>query len=290
MDQYLERISCNWSDDSVRLIHTPAPGIKSTFFYIQEAGYFKTVPPYFTERKNLDSFLVILTLSGSGRLLYEGSEYTLGKGDVFWIHCMNHHYYECLKDCEWEFLWIHFHGIGSHGFYQAFTASSRPVIAGINDEAAELARNMQAVIPLVRIRNYSSDIKISQHLHTILNRLILTAQKEDSEHPAVPKHINIIIAELEKHYRDKITLDDLARKYGISKFYLSRQFKKHTGSPVGEYLIMLRINHAKELLKYSDCTISEIAGLCGVTNVSHFIRMFRDREGKTPLQYRNEWN
>ncbi len=288
MDKYLERYSGNWSEDSVRLIHTPAPAIKNTFFYIQETGCFKTVAPYFTERQNLDSFLVVATLSGCGKLRYGDETYLLKQGDVFWIHCMNYHYYECTENSGWEFLWFHFHGIGSCGFYQAFMRNSLPVVHQMNLDM--LIPDMQNIISLVQARSYASDIRISHHIHAVLTQLILQAQKEDSGLPAVPGHIRMIIKELENRYTDTITLDELAKKYGISKFYLARQFKTYTGSPIGEYITLLRINKAKELLKYSDSTVNEIACSCGITNVSHFIRLFKEREGKTPLRYRNEWN
>jgi len=56
-----------------------------------------------------------------------------------------------------------------------------------------------------------------------------------------------------------------------------------------EYLITMRLNYAKELLKYTDESINEITFFCGMNNVSHFINLFKEREGMTPLQYRKQW-
>ena len=94
MAKFLERASFDWSEDSIRFINTPSPKAKSTFFYMQEAGYFKTTPPYFTERAGLPSFLIVYTLSGKGILHYGDDEYTLSNGQCFFINCMNHHDYE----------------------------------------------------------------------------------------------------------------------------------------------------------------------------------------------------
>ena len=90
-EHYLERASYTWSEDSVRLFATPSMTARSLYFYMQEAGYFKTVWPYFTERASLNSFLVLYTLSGEGRLSYEGQEYEVTEGTCFFIHCMKHH-------------------------------------------------------------------------------------------------------------------------------------------------------------------------------------------------------
>lgn len=287
MNRYLERYSGNWSKASIRLIHTPASTIKKTFFYIQETGYFETTPPYFTERANLDSFLMILTLSGHGRLRYQNAEYLLNAGDICWIHCMHHHYYECLPDSQWDFLWFHFHGMGSQGYYQTFRGNTQPVLT--LTEYQDLADTIRTIITLVQNRSYTSDLRISGLLNQILLNLILVSGRRQRAPEPTPAHISSVIKELEKHFLENISLDQLSKQFGISKFYLLRQFKQYTGLPIGEYRITLRINYAKELLKYSDLTISEIAAACSITGVSHFIRLFKAREGKTPLEFRKEW-
>lgn len=60
--QLLERGIHTWSADSVRLILTPSATAKNLYFYTQETGYFKTSYPYFSERQNLDSFLIDLPM------------------------------------------------------------------------------------------------------------------------------------------------------------------------------------------------------------------------------------
>ena len=117
---YEERASYSWSEDSVRLINTASNVAKSIYFYIQEAGYFKTSDSYFTERKNLNSFLIVYTISGNGYLKYKGCSYTLSAGQCFYINCMEHHYYETAKNSDWEFLWIHFNGSSALGYYEEF--------------------------------------------------------------------------------------------------------------------------------------------------------------------------
>ena len=56
MNKLLERYSSSWSEDSIRFINTPGKTAKSIYFYVQEVGYFKTQPPYFTEREHLNLF------------------------------------------------------------------------------------------------------------------------------------------------------------------------------------------------------------------------------------------
>ena len=84
--KYLERADYSWGDDSIRHINTPSVSTRQLFFYVQEAGYFKTFPPYFTERANLHSFLIVYTISGRGQLRINGETFPLPAGSCFYIN------------------------------------------------------------------------------------------------------------------------------------------------------------------------------------------------------------
>ena len=124
MKEYLERASYTWSEDSIRFINTPTQKARSKFFYVQEVGYFKTKPPYFTERQNLNSYLIVYTISGRGILQYGGRKYPVYPGQAFYIHCIPWHYYACMEGEEWEILWLHFNGNTARG-YLSRTAFAR---------------------------------------------------------------------------------------------------------------------------------------------------------------------
>ncbi len=91
------------------------------------------------------------------------------------------------------------------------------------------------------------------------------------------------------NYRNKITLEELAKKYFISQYYLSRVFKELTGYGFKEYLTLYRINEARKLLSYTDLPITEVCFSSGYQNTDHFIRTFRENQGCSPLQYRKKF-
>ncbi len=84
---------------------------------------------------------------------------------------------------------------------------------------------------------------------------------------------------------ENLTLDDIARHVGMSKFYLSRMFKKQTHVSVYKYLLNCKINQAKKLLcqEYSS---SQIALLLGFFDQSHFISTFKKYVALTPNEYK----
>ena len=90
------------------------------------------------------------------------------------------------------------------------------------------------------------------------------------------------------HIRERITIEDLADVFGVSASYLSRLFKKETGISVSEYIREQKIHVAKNLLRFSDYPMIDIANRLSFSSQSHFIQQFREAVGVTPKKYRDE--
>ncbi|CAM3403871.1 AraC family transcriptional regulator [Paenibacillus lupini] len=99
------------------------------------------------------------------------------------------------------------------------------------------------------------------------------------------KYVNLVSEYLHEHYTEKITLDDLERITGISRFHLIRLFKQSSHLPPHAYQNLLRINHAKTELMKKQRPIADIAAEAGFYDQSHFSRTFRRIVGATPQKY-----
>ena len=104
------------------------------------------------------------------------------------------------------------------------------------------------------------------------------------------KNLQDIKDYLDRNFSEKIILDRLAEKFYINKFYLTRIFHDQFGITVTNYLLQLRITHAKQQLRFTDLTIEEISRSCGFPDANYFSRMFRKIEGTTPGKYRRSWS
>ncbi len=89
-----------------------------------------------------------------------------------------------------------------------------------------------------------------------------------------------------RHYREKIYLDDIADKLGISSSYLSRLFKRETGSSLQDFINNVRVEKAANLLIYSDETLSEIAEYVNFPTQSYFGKIFKQKMQMSPKLYR----
>ncbi len=85
-----------------------------------------------------------------------------------------------------------------------------------------------------------------------------------------------------------ITLESMANRHFINKYYLSRIFRSITGYKFKDYVIQQRLSAAKELLLHTDMSVTEVCLHSGYNNVNHFIRIFKSYEGTSPYQYRKQ--
>ncbi len=103
------------------------------------------------------------------------------------------------------------------------------------------------------------------------------------------KHGNLVsqIKELaEKRYMENITLSDIANEVYMSPNYICSVFKKETGITINEYLIKVKMDAAKNMLKDTRMKILEIAEKLGYENPHYFSYSFKKYTGQTPQQYR----
>ena len=103
------------------------------------------------------------------------------------------------------------------------------------------------------------------------------------------RHINVCKEYIYSHIKERITIEDLADELGVSASYLSRLFKKETGESVSAYIRKQKIEMAKNMLRYSDYSMIEIANRLAFSSQSHFIQQFREVVGMTPKKYRDEY-
>ena len=98
--------------------------------------------------------------------------------------------------------------------------------------------------------------------------------------------ITAVMTYIDNHYREELSLEDVAQFAGFSRYYFSRSFKKQTGYSFKDYLCQKRLQVAMDLLIRSNIPMREVAIESGFGSVATFNRVFREKKGCTPTQYR----
>lgn len=91
---------------------------------------------------------------------------------------------------------------------------------------------------------------------------------------------------MHKYYSGNITIEDICREIYLSSSHFKRVFKSRTGKTPYRFLTDIRIEKAKEMLRYSGTAINEIARLCGFVNQGNMSTIFKRSIGVSPSEFR----
>ena len=119
-----------------------------------------------------------------------------------------------------------------------------------------------------------------------LNRQQDAALAGGPSDPRVSRDCDLVRRYIDNHFKENLSLDQLAQLAHLNKYYLSHAFRREFGVSPINYLIACRIEESRFLLRETDHTLSLIAQILGFSSLSYFSQCFRRVEGVSPLEYR----
>jgi len=135
--------------------------------------------------------------------------------------------------------------------------------------------------------NNSTHCNVELTLFSCVLRLLCFFDKYTVEStPATIDFMSKAIKYINENISLDIDIDKICSVINISKYYFCRQFKKHTGMTVMNYILKTRIVLAKNELKKTNLSITEISVKYGFSSTSYFCRVFKEEANCSPLQYR----
>ena len=88
------------------------------------------------------------------------------------------------------------------------------------------------------------------------------------------------------NYKLELSLNEAARRTGMSRSLFARNFRKHSGMSLVEFIVSVRISNAIKLLTSTNKAVDDIATECGFNNLGYFYRMFQRHTNSTPRKLR----
>lgn len=273
--------------NTCRYIHTPSAYARKNLLYIQETGHLKSRGRHISSRSHLESYLFFIVLSGSGTVTLNGQLHSLRAGDHVFLDCRKPYAHESSDEDPWELLWVHFHGNAMEGYYDYFVRHQNPSV--FHPTASPFQTLLEQILKLEEDRAGSRELRENALLHQLVTGLLTYKENEESQESSTLLKLQEIRHYLDEHYTEKLSLDELANRFYISKYHMSREFKKAFGSTLVGYQTAQRITKAKEMLRFTDLQIETIARECGIEDNSYFNKVFQKAEGITAREYRRKW-
>ncbi len=217
-------------------------------------------------RPPMNFYLIHYVLRGEGKLINENGTYDLKKNTLFIIKAGERATYKADPDSKFNYIWIEFDGALAKKFDEF------PPVIKIKTDIFDR---------MLMCNNYSSSME--EYLTGLLFELyaeLSHLNADDFGHVAKVKDY------IQNHYNEAINVEEIATRIGLNRKYLSSIFKESTGITIKQYIINVRMEHSKALLR-DGFSVTETSSLVGYSDPFVFSKAFKNYYGLSPKEYKN---
>ena len=156
-------------------------------------------------------------------------------------------------------------------------------------ESAEISGCLRNILREMEQKSTGYEDVCQAYMEILIIRLMRsTALSVPAQPPVVSKNRQCAAVKqyIDQHFKETLTLDQLAEMVHMNKYYLSHTFKKEYGVSPISYMITCRVEESKYLLAETDLSISQIAQLLNFSSPSYFSQVFHRSQAISPMEYR----
>lgn len=254
---------------------------------VTECGYLTKAAGYLQRpSQGVPEAQFLYCLKGAGWCELDGHLHPIRPGDVLVIPPNTAHACGSRSTQPWTVHWVRASGRLLPDYLAALGVSARKPIFPAG-ESLELLRLFDEVGQSHRRGSAFADRLLAAHaLAYLLAHLIERRREQAPENPDNLRKVADAIIYLSEHIAEPFRITVLARLSNLSPDYFTQLFKEQTGCAPRDYLHLLRMHRACQLLRESNLAIKEIAAQLGYQDPFHFSRQFRAFEGVAPTDYR----
>ncbi|WP_159881950.1 AraC family transcriptional regulator [Paenibacillus puerhi] len=276
--------------ESYYVVSNPSVPAEDRSLVVLFAGNSQTRPGHKPGPKVVDYYLLHHVLSGKGTYTCAGRMYELRAGDTFLIEPDTLVQYTADLNAPWHYRWI------------AFEGSAAPELlreTGLNTQQPVVSTRRSRVVPSLfrqvqeafQTRAAGASLKAAGCLHLILAELAQALPHGEPGQPAEEtggeRTVQQALQYLTAQYAEPITIELMAEALGYNRAYLSTLFKAYTGVSPVSFLLSLRLDKARHLLRERpELTVEQIASSVGFQDPLHFSKQFKRHYQTSPTDYR----
>ena len=241
---------------------------------------------------------IVILIDGDLTYYIEGKAYILKPWDILFINKNEIHKPVVNPDKYYEriVIWLNpdfmaKYAQGNNNLLKCFEVAIKNNynLLRLNMKSIEIIKNIiQDIQGCDNSNEFGSEIlkeSLFVQLMVLMNRLFLNSDKNrDMEDIQYDKTIEGVLNYINSNLENDLSIDTIASKFFISKYYLMRKFKSQIGSSIHNYIIQKRLILAKSLIS-EGLTMSNVCSKCGFNDYSSFVRAFKKVYGVSPSNY-----
>lgn len=224
-------------------------------------------------------------LSGKGQFLVQGQRYPVGPNDLVIINPKVLHTEESINAQPLEYIVL-----GIEGIELAMRRRSEAPFCILDHfESVEISGCLRNILREMEQKNPGYEDICQAYMEILIIRLMRSTELDLPTQPSAAsgsRQCSAIRRYIDQHFKEALTLEQLALEAHMNKYYLSHAFKEEYGISPINYMISRRTEESKFLLAETDLSMSQIAQLLGFSSPSYFSQTFRRSQGISPMEYR----
>lgn len=224
-------------------------------------------------------------VGGKGQFLIEDRAYAVNTNDLVIINPNVTHTEVSLSAQPLEYIVL-----GIEGIELATGANSDGQFCILDHfESAEFSSCLRNILRETELEQPGYEDVCQAYMEILIIRLMRSTALSV---PAEPQTITgnrqcaAVRRYIDLHFKEPLTLEQLAEEAHMNKYYLAHAFKREYGVSPISYMISRRVEESKYLLAETDLSMSQIAQLLGFSSLSYFSQVFRRTQSLTPMEYR----
>jgi AraC-like DNA-binding protein len=291
----------NMSNESfAKYIHA-GPLDKEWGLFLAGAGYAQ-IPPtsvyppnvhpsgyFFTWEKGriLQEYQINYITEGSGIFETSTDQFQVVPGSMLILRPGMWHRYKPDPNTGWNEHYIGFNGdFCSHLFNEGFFQPGKPVLyVGFQESLLKL---FLEIIQLVKDEKTGHQQVAAANTILILSKILSVIRNQEFAGKSIERTIRKACLYFRENLNTNVNIEELANELNVGYSYFRQMFRKYTGISPTQYHLSLRIQKAKDLLVSTDQSFKEIAIDLGFESYFYFSRIFKDKTGKSPMEFRKE--
>lgn len=253
------------------------------------AGKSQTLPEHQAGPKIYDYYLLHYVESGYGVFRTEHRTYELGPGSCFLIQPGQLVSYISNDEHPWQYRWAAFTGKdGGSLVMQAGFTPDEPVLSAT--EGGLIPASLEGIMEAFYANQESAHLTSLGYLYLIIGesaeRLSSTSRLPGAG-SQIKRTVKQMIHYMSSQYAHPISIEQMCDSLGYNRAYLSRIFKQETGISPVTYLLKLRIEKSRQLLRERpELSVEQISASVGLTDALYFSRQFKRFCSLSPTAYR----
>lgn len=230
-------------------------------------------------------YILHYVISGSGYFKSCGITHEVKKGQSFLIMPNTVIEYYPSKSNPWEYVWVNFSGdMAKLLLSQTAFSKYESVAPSFGNELFQKYNRIKVGFNADTTEGccaaYAALYEIFGFYAEHMPQLINAGTSDEYGIEPILKYITLNI------HRPELSVESVARDFGMDRVTLYRAFKKHTGSTPHEYIRKRQLHTADRLLRMSNISVKAVAGSVGFTDQMYFSKVFKKEYGKTPQEFR----